>query len=257
MTHRLPLVPLLLLSTFSTALSEDVPIPPCSGYIPEIKLHTVVGSESPYQIRECPAGQVMLGERIPAGHPGDPEKLELSGVCCPYPSNALTTEKVRASVSCPANYVVTGAMPLAEDKRDLICTKINTETYRLSPPSPSVYITERGGEDGPWNSVLRLFGREFTGRSFGWASIPPALRFGLPRVASDKWDYEFCTGYPWGAALTGKTFGRGCSYEHSVLTERSSTRPAKVYSDCLAIDSFIGADPKCIQRQIDRSDTTK
>lgn len=218
----------------------------CSGWLPAVNTHGVVGAESPLHIQECPPGEVLLSERTPAGHPATPRKLAVTGACCPYPPDALTSETVRAAVQCPANHVVTGAIHPGNGEADLLCRKINTARYRLGPARPAVLITERGGEEGAWNSFLQLFDRGYTGSARAWTALPPALRYGLARVATDRWDFEFCTGYPWGSALTGKTLGRGCSFEHRELLRADGTAE-KVFPDCLAIGSLLRAYPECIQ----------
>lgn len=251
----------VLLAGVPAETRADSELPVCSAWVPAAGRHGPVGAESPLGVNECPAGQVFMSELIPAGHPADPALLLVTGVCCPYPPDALTNERVRAAVACPPNYVVTGAYDKQKGdglEGDLLCTRINTDLYELSPPHQAVYITERGGESGPWNSVLRQFGRDFVGSSLKWTSIPPALRYGLARVGTDRWNYEFCTGFPWGSALTGKTFGRGCSYTHSSLLRRTGgaaeARSVTTYPDCLAVSQFLAPELSCI-RQGGSSDT--
>lgn len=253
---HLRLICLALVGAPNTVLSE--PLAPvvsvCSGWLPSVEAHGLVGAESPLKVNECPSGQVMMSERIPASYGGAPRHLAVTGACCAYPNDALTDQRVRASVQCPPNHVVTGAyLPQRGSvlSADLVCTRINTERYELAAPRPAVHITERGGEAGPWNRVLNLFDRGFKGSSFLWTGVPLALRYGLARMSTERWHYEFCTGFPWGSALTGKTLGRGCSFQHKALLRRASTdptdKPVKVYPDCLAIGSLQSREPECIR----------
>lgn len=241
-----------------TAVLESEPYRPaiCTGWIPSAQAFGFVGDES--SLPQCPPGHVFMSELVPAGHPGDPRRLRVTGACCAYPPDALTESKVHESIECPPDHVVTGIVPQPEGDssgtvvRQMICTKINTAKYRLGAPTPAIHVTELGSEKGVWNWVLSFFGVGYEGRTVSWTSMPAGIRYALGRKNQQSWDSAFCAGHPWGSALTGKSSGRGCSFQHKELlmidpsNRGAAPKPVKIYPDCLAVEPLLSPTPHCV-----------
>ena len=144
----------------------------------------------------CPKGYSYQSVDDPAGKSGPAEHIGAASTCCPLPyADVLTEEHVFAEVSCPEEYIATGAKGWEsgpDGTKFMRCTKINTARYQLGPMTPGKYW---GNGFAGWQGSDRV----------DWSEIPAGLRYSVGREAANKWDADGCVGYPWGSLLAKKT----------------------------------------------------
>ena len=143
------------------------------------------------------------------------DNKELTGGCCaPWAKDLLVGPRVRvpSDSRCPPDHVVVGR---AIGSNEVICSKIDTNLYTLTPIHPGGY----------WGTG---YSRSASDPYLSIENAPEAIRHGIGRSGFLSWDVDGCGGVPWGAVMVGSGTESRCSDEMYAEVRFKDDRPQPV-----------------------------
>lgn len=187
--------------------------------------------------RSCPEDYAYMAADDGAGTRGNSERLWTNALCCRLPRGVLTRERMEVPFECPDGWVGSGGRNSSDDQdslKPLICTKINTDRFRLGPNVPGSY----------WGAGQSMRGQD---RVRSLSEIPIAIREAIQRRTFHEFDLDGCVGDPPGSLLINK--GRGVCRTFSfrqilyrgVPGDPPDGTPVQLLPHCSALEN--GYDP--------------
>lgn len=193
-------------------------------------------------VERCPEDHAFyaMDDRNPGRSNG--KTFRFGGWCCPLPAaDILMKAETEAPEACPDQHVAIGAISRNNGTDALICAGINTTRYALRAPRPGVYF----------GSGLSM---RWQGRQVSRSALPPAIRYGIGRVLSERWDVDGCVGDPPGALFVGVAGGGSCAKTRFSVLEYVGLpdgpprgTPVEMYPRCRAIDDPFDPRAGCVE----------
>ena len=239
------------------------PIAPrlCTGYREDTGTWGRITGDG-FSFSNCPPGTALFavedtGEGLSSAVTG-PAGVKLEGDCCPLPAPDILTDRETFAISeCPEGSIATGSSPfpriytcttqaacdavVQSQQHYIRCTGINLDRYQLGPTGAGRY----------WG--FGFSHRKDEAVVTSRARIPAAIRYGIGRLFTKRWDVDGCIGYPWGSLLTKKTNGSCDGFFFRELQFRGlegdppSGTPVPMYPQCEGIKGQNTANPICIE----------
>ncbi len=191
----------------------------------------------------CPKGYAVVAtdDSNGAHRYGPPQYVPVSPRCCRLPFDDILTERHEYYVTekCPADSVATGGKISCAANCNMRCTYINSAKYALGPETQARYITHPDKNPG---------GGKGSAARVALFDVPISFRWGMIRVAHQKFEQDGCVGYPWGSLLVRKSEKQCSGYYYRQLFFKDG--PAvPVVPNCDAVSDVFDPHAKCLVKK--------